>query len=105
MTKCYECGKGNLENRSVEYKQYGIKIGKYPAEVCNKCGEVFFNESAVAKIEEKMKSMNLWGLRKKVKVGTSGNSLDIKLYKSLVQFFNIKDKSLKSHRLITQDLK
>ena len=89
MTKCYECEKGTLAKKQVEYKQYGISIGKYPAEVCDRCGEVFFDEAAVAQIEEKIKSLNLWGLRQKVKVGTSGNALDLKLYKRLVDFYNI----------------
>jgi len=37
-----------------------------------------------------MKELGLFGLRKRVKVGTSGNALDIKLSKSFVDFFNIK---------------
>ncbi len=41
MEKCYECEKGNLKKKKVKYKLYGIEIGKYPAEVCDKCGEIF----------------------------------------------------------------
>ncbi len=32
---------------------YGIKIGKYPAEVCDRCGETFFDGNGLAKIEKK----------------------------------------------------
>jgi len=88
--KCYECEKGNLVKKKVKYEKYGILIGKYPAEVCPKCGEVFFDSSVVAEIEEKVKKIGLWGLRNKTKIGTSGNALDIKLYKRLVNFLNLR---------------
>ena len=87
--KCYECEKGQLVRKSVEYKKYGLLIGKYPAEVCTKCGEVFFDSKAVGEIEEKVKNMGLFGLRSKTKVGTSGNALDIKLYKKLIEFLKL----------------
>jgi YgiT-type zinc finger domain-containing protein len=87
--KCYECEKGELIRKNVEYKKYGIAIGTYPAEVCTKCGEIFFDSDAVGKIEEKVKKMGLFGLRNKTKVGTSGNALDIKLYKKLIDFLNL----------------
>ena len=95
MVQCYECGKGNLEEKKVDYFLYGIKIGRYPAEVCDKCGETFFDSDALEKIEQKTKELGLFGLRRKVKVGTSGNALDIKLYKRLIDFLNIK----KGHEL------
>ncbi len=90
MVNCYECGKGKLIKKKVEYEQYGIPIGKYSAEVCNKCGEVFFDSEAVEKIEEKLKKKDLWGLGVKTQVGTSGNALDIKLGKKLVDFFHLR---------------
>lgn len=90
MAKCYECRKGNLKKKKVEYKLYGIVIGEYQAEVCDKCGETYFDSNALEKIEKKTKELGLFGLRKRVKVGTSGNALDIKLSKRFVDFFNIK---------------
>lgn len=87
--KCYECEKGNLIKKKIEYRKYGILIGKYPAEVCPKCGEVFFDSRVVGEIEEKVKRIGLWGLRNRTKIGTSGNALDIKLYKRLVDFFSL----------------
>lgn len=89
MTKCYECGKGNLVKKIVEYKKYGVLIGKYPAEVCTKCNETFFDSKIVQEIEEKVKEKGLWGLRSKTKIGTSGNSMDIKLHKNLINFFEL----------------
>lgn len=52
MTKCYECEKGDLIKKKVEYRKKGVLIGKYPAEVCSNCGEVFFSSDVVGKIEK-----------------------------------------------------
>lgn len=90
MVKCYECEKGKLIKKKVKYELYGTEIGRYPAEVCDKCGEIYFDSNALEKIEKKTKELGLFGLRKRVKIGTSGNALDIKLSKSFVDFFNIK---------------
>ena len=89
MTNCYECDLGKLIKKNVEYRQYDVLIGKYPAEVCTKCDEIFFSGDAVEKIEKELKRRNLWGLGTKAHVGTSGNSLDIKLAKKLVNFFHL----------------
>jgi len=87
--KCYECEKGNLTKEKVDYRKYGILVGKYPAEVCSRCGEVFFDSRVVGEIEEMVKRKGLWGLRNKTKIGTSGNALDVKLYKKLVNFLDL----------------
>ncbi len=89
MTNCYECEKGKLVKKEVEYRKYGILIGKYPAEVCSKCQEVFFDSAVVEKIEKKVKEKQLWGLAAKSKIGTSGHALDVKLSKKLISFIDI----------------
>ncbi|MBU0460414.1 MAG: YgiT-type zinc finger protein [Nanoarchaeota archaeon] len=89
MENCYECGKGKLTKKLVDYKQYNVLVGKYPAEVCQECGEVFFGSETVEQIENKLKEKNLWGLGIKTQIGTSGNALDIKLGKRLVKFFHL----------------
>ncbi len=87
---CYECEKGNLKKQFVEYKQYDISLGKFEAEVCNNCSEVFYSSASVEKIEKESKAKGLFGLGAKTKIGTSGNALDIKIPKSLVTFLNVK---------------
>lgn len=89
MNACYECGKGKLEKKDVAYEKYGILIGKYPAEICTLCHETFFESNVVAQIEAKLKEKQLWGIAAKSKVGTSGNALDVKLNKKLVEFLGI----------------
>ena len=89
MTKCYECEKGYLTEKKMEYTKYDIFIGSYPAEVCNTCGEIFFDSDTVGKIEKKVKEKGLWGLATKTKIGTSGNALDVKLSKKLIEFAGV----------------
>ena len=69
MTQCYECAKGELVKKQVEYTKYGLLIGKYPAEVCSQCNEIFFESNVVGKIEEKVKEKSLWGLASKSRIG------------------------------------
>ncbi len=89
MNTCYECEKGKLVRKDVEYKKYGLFIGKYPAEVCTECHEIFFESDVVEKIENKLKERQLWGLAAKSKIGTSGHALDVKLNKKLVEFLRV----------------
>ena len=89
MTKCYECDEGELMDKKVDYEIYGVKLGRFPAEVCSKCGEVFFSEDASKKITQKAKQLGLWGLETKSRIGQAGSALDIRLSKSLVEFLKL----------------
>jgi len=88
-TKCDECG-GEIAIKKVPYLVYGIKVGDYTAEQCQKCGEICFSEEESKKITQKTKQMNLWGLESKTKVGKVGNSFDIKINQKLSQFCQLK---------------
>ena len=87
--KCISCN-GKLKNKIINYKVYGISIGKFPALVCNSCGEQWFSEEISRKIEEKEKQLGLFGLSIETKVSYSGNSLIIRIPKELAKFMNIK---------------
>lgn len=58
-TKCEECG-GKIIQKKVEFKLYDVIIGKYPAEVCTKCGETCFSEKTSNKIDEDVKKKGLF---------------------------------------------
>jgi len=88
--KCYICDKGNLGNTKVDYILYGVNIGKFDAEVCDKCGEVFFNEEVSKKMTEIAKKKGLWGLQTKTRIGQSGTTLDIRLPKRIIDFLSLK---------------
>jgi hypothetical protein len=87
------CG-GKARPAKIEYKLFGIAIGKYPGYVCSKCKEEWFNEEIVEKIENKVKEMGLFGLAKQQKVSIAGNSLIVRIPKPLAKFVGIKEGSL-----------
>jgi len=88
--KCYICGKGALEHKKVDFKLYGISLGKFDAEVCNACNETFFSEAASDKIDALAKKNGLWGLEAKTKVGKVGNSMDVKINRRIAEFVGLK---------------
>ncbi len=88
--KCYICEKGSLTKKKVDYKLYGISIGKFEAEICDRCGETFFDEDVSRKMTEIAKKKGLWGLQAKTKIGQSGTTLDIRLPKRIITFLNLK---------------
>jgi|SRR3989344_2790909 len=88
--KCYICEKGNLMNKIVDYKLYGVDLGKFKAEACDKCGEIFYDEETSKKMTEISKKKGLWGLQSKTKIGQSGSTLDIRLPKKIIDFLDLK---------------
>lgn len=88
--KCYVCETGALARKKVGYKAFGILIGNFEAEVCNKCGETFFDEDVSREITNRTKEMGLWGLESKTRIGAAGSTLDIRLNKRLIDFLGIK---------------
>lgn len=86
MKKCYICGKGELIKKKIPYVLYGINIGKFYGEQCNKCQESFYNEEAFDEMTKKVKELGLLGLETKTKLTKVGNSLDIRLNKKLIDF-------------------
>ena len=91
MTKCPICGKGTLKKGRVEEKMFGIPLGTYEAEVCNKCGESFMGQNAMKDIEAKAKELGIWGLARKLKVVKSGNSLSVRIPARIAQFIGLKE--------------
>jgi hypothetical protein len=84
-TKCDECG-GKLVQRKVDFSMFGVSIGKFPAEVCSKCGEEIFTEEVSEQIDHIAKEKGLWGLAARTTVGKSGDSLDIRINKKIAEF-------------------
>ena len=91
MVKCPICEKGTLKKGKIEEEMFGISLGKYDGEICDKCGESFLDESAVKKIEAKAKDVGIWGLAKNIKVIKSGNSLSVRIPAKIARFLNIKE--------------
>ena len=86
--KCVLC-KGKLKDEIVEYKVYGISLGKFPAKICQKCNEQWFDEKTSKKIEKAEKKKNLFGLYKESKISYSGNSLIIRIPQDIAKFMKL----------------
>jgi len=87
--KCALC-EGKLKNKIIDYKIYGKDIGKFPALVCNSCGEQWFDEPTSKKIENTEKKVGIFGLSRETKISYSGNSLIIRIPKELAKFMKLK---------------
>ncbi len=89
--KCPICGKGILKKEKVKEEMFGIYLGEFPAEVCNKCGESFTDEETTKKIEQAAKKKGIWGLGVKTKITRTGNSLAVRIPKKIVKFLKLKE--------------
>ncbi len=87
---CDECN-GKLERKEIEFSIYCIKLGKFPAEVCTKCGEEIFDEKTSENIDKIAKERGLWGLARRVKIKKIGNALVIKIPKAISEFLGLKE--------------
>ncbi|HLC64785.1 MAG TPA: YgiT-type zinc finger protein [Candidatus Nanoarchaeia archaeon] len=88
--KCDECGARTVR-KLVDFSMYGIHLGKFPAEVCTKCGEEVFDEKTSEEIDSVAKKKGLWGLARKVKVVKIGNSLAVRIPKAISDFAGLRE--------------
>lgn len=87
--RCVLCG-GKTSAKNVEHKEFGVSLGTFRAEVCEKCGETYFDEKTVERIQQKSKDIGLFGLAKKAKVAKIGNSIAIRVPKEIADFLKLK---------------
>ena len=84
--QCDECNKGTLQHKKVDYVLLGVNLGKFEALVCSSCGETIYDGETFKQIEKIAKQKGIWGISGKTTIGTSGNALDVKLPKALIEF-------------------
>lgn len=87
--KCVMC-EGDTIKQNIEYTEFGIILGNFEANVCKKCGEVYFDEETAGRIQNKSKQMGLFGLAKKAKIAKIGNSIAIRIPKEISEFLKLK---------------
>ncbi|MBI4182259.1 MAG: hypothetical protein HY520_04810 [Candidatus Aenigmarchaeota archaeon] len=68
-----------MKEAEVPYAYAGVPLGRFPAEVCQRCGETFFTEPGWLRIERLAREKGLWGAGSRVKVGYSGHSLILRI--------------------------
>jgi len=86
---CDECN-GKVIKKRVPFKQLGVDLGRFEAEVCTKCGETVFSAKEMGRIEQRAKAKGVWGLSARTRIGISGNSLDVRIDKKIAEFLNLK---------------
>ncbi|MBI3033735.1 hypothetical protein HYY72_01100 [Candidatus Woesearchaeota archaeon] len=86
--KCDECG-GKIVAMKTDFSLFGVSLGKFPAEVCTKCGEKVFTEDVSDEIDKVAKEKGLWGLGVKTTVGKVGDSLDIRINRRIADFVGL----------------
>ncbi len=87
--KCSECG-GKVSVKKVDFFMYGTILGKFPAEVCEQCGEQLFSEETSDVIDRAAKEKGLWRLESQTTVGQAGDSLIIRVNKKLADFYGLR---------------
>ena len=89
--KCPICEKGILNKSKIKEYLFGVYLGEFPAEVCNKCGESFTDSNTTRKIEEIAKKKGIWGLGATTKITKTGNSLAVRIPKKMVDYLKLKN--------------
>ena len=77
--------------QTIKETVFGVYLGEFPAEICNKCGESFTDEATTKSIEEEAKKKGIWGMGKKTKITKAGNSLAVRIPKEIAKFLNLKE--------------
>ena len=89
--RCPICERGILKKGKIKETMFGVYLGEFPAEICDKCGESFTDEKTTRAIEEAAKKKGIWGLGKKTKITKTGNSLAVRIPKEIAKFLNLKE--------------
>ena len=86
--KCVFCNVA-AARKNVEHKEFGVSLGRFPAQVCPKCGEAYFDSDTAGRIQEKSKALGLFGLSAKAKVAQLGNNYAIRIPKRIAKFIGL----------------
>ncbi len=87
--ECPAC-RQKMKPGKYPYAYTDISLGLFEGEKCAHCGEIFFSEKASDEIDRKAKEIGIWGMGKEGIVGTSGNSLIVRVPKEIGEFLNLK---------------
>lgn len=86
--KCPICN-SRMKKTEETFKIGTISLGKFEAEKCTKCSEVYFTESSSDAIDKKAKQLGLWGLSARTKISYSGNSIIVRIPRDISKFMNL----------------
>jgi YgiT-type zinc finger domain-containing protein len=89
--KCPICEKGELKKGKIKEYMFGVYLGEFPAEICNKCNESFTDSDTTKKIEEIAKKKGIWNLSSVTKITKTGNSLAVRIPKKIADYLKLKN--------------
>ena len=89
--KCPICENGELKKSKIKESMFGVYLGEFSANVCNKCGESFTDSFTTKRIEAAAKKKGVWGLANVTKITKTGNSLAVRIPKKIVDYLNLKN--------------
>ena len=88
---CPVCGKGILKKGKIKENMFGVYLGEFNAEICNKCGDSFTDSETTLKIEQAAKEKGIWGLGAVTKITKTGNSLAVRIPKKIADYLNLRN--------------
>ena len=91
MTKCPTCDGGTLKHVMEKHLMFGVDLGTYPGEKCTSCGEVFTDSKVMEKIEEAARKKGIWGIGRKTRITSAGNSLAVRIPKNIADYLKIRE--------------
>ncbi|MDD4878570.1 MAG: AbrB/MazE/SpoVT family DNA-binding domain-containing protein [Candidatus Nanoarchaeia archaeon] len=87
--KCGIC-KSEMKKQLVEHRELGVSLGRFPAMVCSKCNERFYDSATVDKIQAASKKAGIFGMANRVKAAKIGNSIAIRVPKGIAEAVHLK---------------
>ncbi|MBI5393657.1 AbrB/MazE/SpoVT family DNA-binding domain-containing protein [Candidatus Woesearchaeota archaeon] len=91
MTQCPLCNEGKLKKGKIKETMFGVVLGEFPAEICNKCNESFTDELTTHLIELVARKKRIWGLGTKTRLAKTGNSLAVRIPRNIVKYLKLKE--------------
>lgn len=88
--KCPVCDKGVLRKAKTKEYLFGVFLGEFPAEICDKCKESIVDSKTMQRIEDAAKKKGIWGLGAKTKFTKTGNSIAVRIPKKIADYLKIK---------------
>ena len=87
--ECPMCG-GRLIRRKAPFDFGDVEFGEYAADVCRRCGEPFFTAEASRAIDERARSLGMFGAGRQSRVSTSGRGLVVRIPRDLASKLGLK---------------
>ena len=87
--KCTACG-GKVMKKKIEVAMAGTGLGEFDGYRCGKCGEEWFDEKTVDRIQEIARKKGVWGTEVRSKISYSGNSLIVRIPKKISELLGLR---------------